>query len=195
MPEHAGSTLIGYEVANALGELNRSRPRLAARVDAQRGGLASYAYAAKLLLHGIDLFCEKYAIREPSDVGRLQLVTVRKPYGMTVMIEMPPERRRLRTAVGSARALEVVSERITVGSEMGGREMAWLLARMKRVQEWASQDNIADAIEELFHAIDRHCDINVVDPRFLTVDGIFARGLRYVDLTFTDDTPDRHRRR
>jgi hypothetical protein len=91
--------------------------------------------------------------------------------------------------------LTVASERIGLGSEMGGMEGAWLMRRIKRVQEWAANDNVADAIEELFHAIDRHCDVNRIDSRFLTVEGVFARGLRYVDLTFSDDTPDRYRRR
>lgn len=184
----ANSSRIGYEVANALGELNRSRPRLAVRVDANRGGFYSYAAAAKLLLHGIDLFCEKYVIRDPRDVGRITLDPVRKPYGITFALEMPVERKRFRTAVGAEKPLELASERLSrglrVGSEMGGREMAWLLARTKRVQEWVAQDNVADAVEELFRSMDRYCDLRRLNPRDLEVTGIFARGLRYVDLTF-----------
>lgn len=194
MPEFAGATQINREVGNALGELNRSRPRLAAYVDANRAGptRASYATAATRLLYGIDLFIVRYGV-PVGEVKRLVITSTRKPYGITYAIEEGVVKRRP-TAVGAERALELVSERIGVGSEMGGMETAWMLRRPKRVQEWAMNDNVADAVEELFHAIDRHCDVHGVDSRFLTVEGIFERGLRYVDLTFTDDTPGRYRR-
>lgn len=192
--EHAGATRIETEVGNALGELNRSRPRLAAYVDANRPGdtRASYAQGATRLLYGIDLFIVRYGI-PAREVPRIRITATRKSYGATFALEEGAVRRRP-TAVGAAPALEVATERIMVGSEMGGMETAWMLRRPKRVQEWVANDNVADAVEELFHAMDRHCDVNQIDPRFLTVDGIFERGLRYVDLTFQDDTPDRLRR-
>ena len=116
-----------------------------------------------------------------------------KRYGITFQIEEPPTR-RLRTAVGATRPLELASARLTVGSEMGGDETAWMLRRPKRVQEHLLHDNVADEVEEMFHAMDRWCDLEGVDPRFLEVDGFYARGLTYADFTFRDNTPQHLRR-
>lgn len=193
MTDAAGTTSIRSEIGNALGELNRSRPRLAAYVDANRAGptRASYANASARLLYAFDLFIVKYGI-PPHEVGRLRISSTRKPYGVTFQMEEGIVKRRP-TARGAEKALTLNSSQLRVGSEMGGDEMAWMLRRPKRVQEWAVNDNIADAIEDLFHTMDRWCDVNDCDPRFLDVQGFYARGLTYVDLTFTDNTPPRYR--
>lgn len=199
MAEAALSTRIGTEIGNALGELNRTRPRLAAYVDANRAGptRAAYAFASQKLLNGLDLFVQTYRVPEP-EVKRIRISSVRRSYGITFALEQRPARRRL-TAVGAEAPLDVASlgsdgARVSLGGEMGGDPTAWMLRRPKRNQELLVNDNVIEAVEELFHSIDRHCDLNVIDPRFLTVDGIFERGLRYVDLRFTNDTPDRYRR-
>lgn len=53
MPEHAGSSRVGYEVGNALGALWATRPRLAALCERRH----NYALALQTYLRAIDFFC------------------------------------------------------------------------------------------------------------------------------------------
>lgn len=53
MPEHAGSTSIGYETGNALGAVWETAPRLAGKLTRMH----NYALAVQTYLRALDFYC------------------------------------------------------------------------------------------------------------------------------------------
>lgn len=74
--EAAGSTGIGYEIANALGRLNSDQPRLGETASRT----TSYARAIAYFLRIIDLYCQGRGVK-PADVGKLAIERRVQPDG------------------------------------------------------------------------------------------------------------------
>lgn len=55
----AGSTRIGYEIANALGALHSLCPKLAAKCNAMH----NYAKAVQTYLRAVDFYCYQKGVR------------------------------------------------------------------------------------------------------------------------------------
>lgn len=63
MPDPAGSSRVAYEVANALGQLWRLAPRLAAKMVRCH----NYAKAVQTYLRAVDFYCLQHGV-DPSRV-------------------------------------------------------------------------------------------------------------------------------
>lgn len=63
MTDHARSTLIGYEVGNALGAIWQLAPRLAPKLTRA----ANYAKAVQTYLRAVDFYCLQHGVK-PSKV-------------------------------------------------------------------------------------------------------------------------------
>lgn len=157
----AGSTRIGYEVANALGRLYQLRPRLAAECDTY----TSFARCVRSYLNDLDLYCQHYRT---------------SPHGLRVDTWLDGDLVRQRVTDHNAPTLQL--------SEYGMRDpAAFLLRRVKRLADLLDHQPILDGADDLVRCVAVWCQVNHVDPHHVTPTAIAGGGMRYIVHTLEND--------